>query len=209
MIRINLMGAAVKRPKAKALPEGMAISAPPALMIGIGLIVAALLALVGNYVYVARQSSVLGAQLVAAQQEAQRLQAVRREFQENTQRRQLLTQRIGVINDLKQSQAGPTALLAALRRSVDATPSVWLTAVTNKGGDLQIAGSALDLTAVANLMTAMNHTGYFREVNLHSSDQQTGRDSNPFQFTLTATPESALPDAAVATSAPAPGAPRS
>lgn len=192
MIRINLIGTAVKRSKsAKVMPEAFAASAPPATMLGVGLIVIALLALGGDYVYVQHQTTQLAAQLTAARQESLRLQAVRREFQENTTRRQQLTQRINVIDQLKSSQLGPSSLLEAVRRSVDATPGVWLTAISQKAGTLSIDGSAMNLSAVANLMTALRRSGYFQQVALHESVEATGKTGpNPYTFTLTAAPES-------------------
>lgn len=207
MIRINLMGAAGKRPKAaKVMPDLFAASTPPTTWIGAALIIAALLALGGNYLYVQHQAAVLADQMTAARQEAIRLQAVRREYEENTQRRQQLTQRIGVIDDLKRSQSGPSALLAVIRNSVDATPAVWLTSVSQKEGTLDIEGSALNLAAVANLMTALKRSGYFRQIDLHQSVQATGRGGeNPFTFTLTAAPESTSASAA----APLPAGKRS
>lgn len=192
MIRINLMGTAVKRPRqAKLAPEAFAASAPPATMIGLGLIVLAIVALVGTYFYVQHQTAVLAAQLTAAQQESARLQAVRREFQENTQRRAELTRRINVIDQLKNSQSGPMSLLEAVRHSVDQTPGVWLISITQKGGELNVQGSAMSLAAVANLMTAMKKSGYFQQIALSESTQATGKSPNPFAFTLTAAPEGA------------------
>lgn len=192
MIRINLIGTAAKRPKsAKVMPEAFAVSAPPATMLGVGLIVIALLALGGDYFYVQHQTAQLAAQLTAARQESLRLQSVRREFQENSKRRQELTQRINVIDQLKSSQLGPSSLLEAVRRSVDATPGVWLTAVSQKEGMLSIDGSALNLSAVANLMTALRRSGYFQQIALHESVEATGKTGpNPYTFTLTAAPDS-------------------
>ena len=188
MIRINLLEATAKRPRASKTPEMFSASgASPAALAGVGMLILAVVLLLAHYFYLQHQASSLAVQLVAARQESSRLQAVRREFEQTTQRRQLLKQRIQMINGLKQGQSGPSALLDALGGGVDGTPAVWLDAVAEKSGVLTIHGSALNFDAVANLMTSLRRTGYFTHVNLASSAQQSAkRGIWPFAFILTA-----------------------
>ncbi|MGH9535870.1 MAG: PilN domain-containing protein [Terriglobales bacterium] len=188
MIRINLLEAGAKRARAAKTPEAFSASGTSsAALAGVGMLILAVVLLVGHNFYLQHQASVLAVQTAAAQQEASRLQAVRREFQQTVQRRQLLQQRIQMINTLKQNQSGPSSLLAALRQGVDGAPAVWLDSVGEKAGVLTIHGSALDFDAVANLMTSLRNTGYFTQVSLASSAQQTvKRGVWPFAFVLTA-----------------------
>lgn len=190
MIRINLLEAGAKRARAAKSPEMFASSgSSPAALAGVGMLVLAVILLIAHNLYLGHQASALAAQMTEARQEASRLQAVRREFQETTQRRQLLEQRIAMINSLKQGQSGPSALLAALRQGVDGAPAVWLDSVAEKGGVLTLHGSALDFNAVANLMTSMERTGYFGQIGLKSSAEQSEkRGVWPFAFVLTAQP---------------------
>lgn len=198
MIRINLLEAGTKRARAAKGPEMFASSgSSPAALAGVGMLVLAVVLLIAHNFYLGHQASALAVQMTAARQEASRLQAVRREFQETTQRRRLLEQRIAMINSLKQGQSGPSAMLAALRQGVDGAPAVWLDAVSEKEGVFTLHGSALDFDAVANLMTSLEHTGYFGQIGLKSSTQQTEkRGVWPFAFVLTAQPANPAPAAA-------------
>lgn len=193
MIRINLLEASAKRARTAKTPEmfGASSGTSPAALAGISALVLAVILLIAHNFYLSHQANSLAAQMTAARQEASRLQAVRREFQETTQRRQLLEQRIAMINGLKQSQSGPSALLAALRQAVDGAPSVWLDAVSEKAGVLTLHGSALNFDAVANLISSLQQTGYFSKIALRSSAQQSEqRGVWPFAFVLTAQPAS-------------------
>lgn len=190
MIRINLLEAGVKRARAAKGPEMFAASGTSsAALAGVGMLVLAVVLLGAHNFYLQHQATALATQMTAARQEASRLQAVRREFQQTTQRRQLLEQRIAMINQLKQNQSGPSGLLTALQQSVNGAPAVWLDSVAEKGGVFTIKGSALDFDAVAGLMSSLQQTGYFGAVGLKTSAQQTEkRGVWPFAFVLTAQP---------------------
>lgn len=190
MIRINLLEAGVKRARAAKGPEMFAASGTSsAALAGVGMLVLAVVLLGAHNFYLQHQAAALTTQMAAARQEASRLQAVRREFQQTTQRRQLLERRIAMINQLKQNQSGPSALLTALRQGVNGAPAVWLDSVAEKGGVFTIRGSALDFDAVAGLMSSLQQTGYFGDIGLKTSAEQTEkRGVWPFAFVLTAQP---------------------
>jgi Tfp pilus assembly protein PilN len=57
--------------------------------------------------------------------------------------------------------------------------------MTEKGTELNIDGTALSTIAVANLITTLKHTGYFKSVEIKSAAQDAStKEMQAFQFTL-------------------------
>jgi Tfp pilus assembly protein PilN len=85
--------------------------------------------------------------------------------------------------------------------------SVWLTSMKQKGPSLDLEGSALNMDAVADLMSQMLISGYFQNVDLNETiEQPNGTVRSPFNFKLNAqVGPGALQAASAAASSPAPG----
>ena len=77
-------------------------------------------------------------------------------------------------------------LLAMVGETVNNTEAVWLNNLKDEGGSVAIEGMALTPDAVANLISNLQKTGYFRNVEIKETMQdETIKDMQAFQFTLT------------------------
>ena len=94
--------------------------------------------------------------------------------------------RVDVIDQLRNNQTGPVSLLAMIGDTVNNTEAVWLNSMQDQGASVAIDGTALSSDAVANLITNLQKTGYFRNIEIKESFQDEGiKDMQAFQFTLT------------------------
>src|SRR4051812_8456132 len=189
MIRINLLGI----PRQKKGKRGSAADAVPD-MPGEGpgaliFIVAGLIIGVGVLYYLwndANKTSVqLAQQIAAADQEGTRLSGVKVKYEQRKKEADAFEKRVKVIDQLRDAQTGPVKLLNTVGDSVNNTDAVWLSEMTENGTTLNIDGTALSTTAVANLITTLKHTGYFKSVEIKSAAQDaTNKEVQSFQFTL-------------------------
>ena len=70
--------------------------------------------------------------------------------------------------------------------TVNNTEAVWLNNMKDQGASVDIEGMALSADAVANLISNLQKTGYFRNIEIKESIQDdTIKDMQAFQFTLT------------------------
>jgi hypothetical protein len=67
--------------------------------------------------------------------------------------------RIGAIKKLRASQAGPSAVLEALRERITMTPGIYLESVEQKGEQLTIKGSSPDESAVTRFGSSLEFSG--------------------------------------------------
>ena len=94
--------------------------------------------------------------------------------------------RVDVIDQLRSNQSGPVNLLAMIGETVNGTEAVWLNSMQDQGKNVSIDGMALSTDAVANLISNLQKTGYFSNIEIKESiqDEQI-KDMQAFQFTLT------------------------
>jgi Tfp pilus assembly protein PilN len=93
--------------------------------------------------------------------------------------------------------------LDALANTVVRTDTLWLTSLTRNGNGLTIIGAAGSINAVANFITQLEHSGYFNQIEIKESTQDTKNAAiQTFTFTLTA--QFALPQDKSAASIAAP-----
>jgi len=199
MIRINLLGRA--RPKAarKAVPLEGALQA--------GLLFAAVVFSIGVLWYEWAQldadAQKTSAHISQQTREKARLQNLKTQVENFEKEKDLLQQRIGIIEDLQRNRTGGQELLDALANTVDRTDTLWLTSLDRKGNALSIDGSAGSIDAVANFITELKRSGYFDQVEIKESHQDDANKTvQTFIFELTA--QFALPQAKPPTSASAP-----
>ena len=176
MIRINLLG----HEPSKAAKRSM-----PSLTIGGSDNAGFILAIVATIVVLAgawwwqrtslRRVETSHAAVVAEQAELADIAETVRDLQD---RRAFVSQKRGVIIDLKRNQSGPVLLLDQLGREIP--DSLWLTDLTLADGNVSIVGRALSPVAVADFVTNLRLSSYFADINLEFT-QDTG-DSERFQL---------------------------
>ena len=94
-----------------------------------------------------------------------------------------LQRRLNIIYTLQRAKTGPVRVLDAL---VTALPGdLWLTAVKEKDGKMEIRGMAMDNPTIAHFMTNLEKSGVIKNVELVVSQQVEKKDLKLKEFTLT------------------------
>jgi type IV pilus assembly protein PilN len=189
MIRINLLGA--PKPKSK---RGSAASMPsfevgdagsPKMKVLVGVVIAAVLNL-GYWYQLDKQKQSIAKQMAVAEQRNRELADVKARYLERQRQADSYKRRVDIIDQLRSNQSGPVNLLAMIGETVNNTEAIWLNNLKDQGTSVDIEGTALSSDAVANLITNLQKTGYFRTVEMKESMQdETVKDMQAFIFTLT------------------------
>jgi len=107
--------------------------------------------------------------VASKQAEADRLQAIIKQVEDYTKRKESLQKRIDLINQLKQNQRGPVKIMD--RISQDLPDLVWLDHMTMSGGLIQLTGRGLNPNAIANFVDNIKNDSLFEEPDLSSVNQ--------------------------------------
>jgi Tfp pilus assembly protein PilN len=84
--------------------------------------------------------------------------------------------------------------------TVNNTDEVWLNAMSDGGTSVSVDGTALSTNAVANLMTNLMKTGYFKSVEIKETYQdESEKKIQAFNFSLTCEKQAAGTSAAAGT----------
>ncbi|MFZ0800169.1 MAG: PilN domain-containing protein [Terriglobales bacterium] len=189
MIRINLLGS--PKPKGK---KGPAISMPslefgnfgsPLIQVAVVLLIAG--AVNAGYWYkLDREKKAIEVQTRLAEQKNRELADIKVRYLERQRQAEAYKRRVDVIDQLRNNQTGPVALLSMIGDTVNNTEAVWLNSMQDQGASVAIDGTALSSDAVANLISNLQKTGFFKNIEIKESYQDDGiKDMQAFQFTLT------------------------
>ena len=189
MIRINLLGS--PKPKGK---KGPAISMPSFEFGNLGgpiVQVAAVLLIAGavnaGYWYqLDREKKAIEVQARVAEQKNRELADIKVKYLARQKQAEAYKRRVDVIDQLRASQTSPVSLLSMIADTVNGTEAVWLNSMQDLGANVAIDGTALSSDAVANLISNLQKTGFFKNIEIRESFQDEGvKDMQAFQFTLT------------------------
>ena len=121
-----------------------------------------------------------------AEQQNRQLADVKARYLERQKEAQNYKRRVDVIDQLRANQTGPVDLLNTVGATVNGTEAVWLSNLKDQGASVDIEGMALSTDAVANLITNLQKTGYFRNIEIKETFQdETYKEMQAFQFVLT------------------------
>jgi Tfp pilus assembly protein PilN len=190
MIRINLLGT----PKPKNKRSRVAIAAPamelgevgsPAMKILVAIVLAG--GLNAAYWYqLDHQAVAIAAKMKVAEQHNRELAGVKAKYLERQKQADNYKHRVDVIDQLRKAQIGPVNLLDTLGQTVNGTEAVWLNSMKTQGPNISIQGMALSADAVANLISNLQKTGYFKNIEIKETFQdESVKDMQAFQFELT------------------------
>ena len=189
MIRINLLGA--PKPKGK---RGSAVSMPtfevgdagsPKLKVLVGVLIVAVINL-GYWYQLDKKKQAIAKQMAVAEQRNRELADVKARYMERQRQADSYKRRVDVIDQLRANQSGPVNLLAMIGETVNNTEAIWLNNVKDQGSSVDIEGMALSSDAVANLISNLQKTGFFKTVEIKENVQdETVKDMQAFIFTLT------------------------
>jgi Tfp pilus assembly protein PilN len=189
MIRINLLGS--PKPKGK---KGPAFNMPsfefgnlggPMIQVAAVLLIAGALN-AGYWYQLDREKKSIEVRALVAEQKNRELAAVKVRYLERQRQADAYKHRVDVIDQLRANQLGPVTLLAMIGDTVNSTEAVWLNSMQDQGASVAIDGTALSSDAVANLISNLQKTGFFRNIEIKESYQDEAvKDMQAFQFTLT------------------------
>src|SRR5215470_5692119 len=190
MIRINLLGA----PKPKSGKKAAAASMPsidtgsafgPALKVAAVLIVAGVFN-AGYWYQLDREKKSIDTQMRQAEAKNRELADIKARYLERQRQADAYKRRVDVIDQLRANQTGPVNLLAMIGETINGTEAVWLNSMKDEGANVNIDGMALSHDAVANLISNLQKTGSFSNIEIKESIQDDQvKDMQAFQFTLT------------------------
>lgn len=183
MIRINLLGVSKsKKSKRPTFTVGGGVNTTL-----VGLVVLAVVA-AGNYAYfnyVNKEGERLQSELDLAKRENAHLADVKAKYQEREKQFQLYDRRVKVIHQLQEAQSGPYDLLNTVATTVNSTDAVWLTSMNEEGNNINLQGTAISANSVANLITNLKKTNYFKSVEIKETFQDDSvKDMQAFTFTV-------------------------
>jgi Tfp pilus assembly protein PilN len=188
MIRINLLGT----PKAKRGKHpvvnisNISVGEGPNVMLTVLILV--VIAAVGNgywYWKLQQDGKEIQKQLQVADVDYQRLTQVKQIYEEREKQKEFYKRRVEIIDKLRSEQSGPVELLSMLGKTVNSTDELWLNNMKDDGSSIKIDGVALSVHAVADLMRNLEHSGYFKSVEIKESYQdEKVKDMQAFVFTL-------------------------
>jgi Tfp pilus assembly protein PilN len=189
MIRINLLGQSKSKNK-RGAPTSMAVMevgdpGSPKMKVLVVLVLAGLLNL-GYWYRLDVVKRDIAAKMQVAEQKNRELADVKARYLERQRQAENYKRRVDVIDQLRASQSGPVNLLNMIGNTVNGTEAVWLNTMKDQGSSVDIEGMALSTDAVANLMTNLQKTGFFKNIEIKETYQDdTFKEMQAFQFTLT------------------------
>ena len=202
MIRINLSGKPKqksKRGQSAGVPEFETTGSPNSVNVLIAIIV---LAVTGGGIWwymgqLTKDASDINAKMDVARRESASLAQTKVRFEQRQKIKDEYESRVKVIDSLRASQSGPVELLTMVSSTVNNTDEVWLNGMSDVGDKVSVDGTALSTNAVANLMTNLMKTGYFKSVEIKETYQdEQERKVQAFNFSLTCEKQAASTAAA-------------
>jgi type IV pilus assembly protein PilN len=183
MIRINLLGRARPKTARQAVPLEATLQA----VFLAGALVLAFGVLYYHWHSMNTETVEVRTHIQKQVGEKARLENLKTQVDEFERQKGVLQQRINVIEELQRNRTGDQELLDALANTVSRTDTLWLTSLDRKGNVLTIQGAAGSINAVANFITQLKHSGYFDQVEIKESAQDSkSADVQTFNFVLTA-----------------------
>jgi len=189
MIRINLLGAPKPKSKKASMSSMPSVdigeAGSPTLKILVVLVLAGVVN--GGYWYqLDKQKQSIAIKMQQAEQKNRELADVKARYMERQRQADNYKRRVDVIDQLRKAQTGPVELLAMVGQTVNNTEAVWLNNVKDQGNTVDIEGMALSSDAVANLISNLQKTGFFKAIEIKETFQDDQvKDMQAFQFTLT------------------------
>lgn len=171
MIKINLLDSVTERQSGAVVAVERRIASPASKMLLMTISVAFLLAAVVGWDVISSQMAKADAeaQLAEQQQVAAELEAVTKEMKELEAKIQNIDSRIDMIKKLRGSQAGPSAVLEAMRERIAMTPGIYLESIEQTGDQLTIKGNSPDEAAVTQFGRSLEFSsGLFSNLNIET-----------------------------------------
>lgn len=185
MIKINLLDSVTERHSGAAVAVERKMSSPNSKLILMSIAVGVLLAAVVGWDVISSRmdKSKAEADLAEQQRVAAELEEVMKEQKDLETKIANIDARINAIKKLRDSQAGPSAVLEALRDRIAMNPGLYLASVEQTGDQLTIKGNSLNEATVTQFGRSLEFSnGLFSNLNIETQrkdGQLTLTSSNP------------------------------
>jgi Tfp pilus assembly protein PilN len=188
MIRINLLGTAKPKKGKKgrhmfAMPQ-LTTDGPSPLITGLAILVVASAGLYLDYRHLEGVHESLQSSITEANKSIATMTKVKQAYLERQKDYDAFKRRFDVIDQLRAAQVAPVLLLTNVSETVNRTDGVWLLNLHDDGANVSLDGVALGPAEVANLMTNLRRSGYFKNVELHETVQEDTSRIKTFTFSL-------------------------
>jgi Tfp pilus assembly protein PilN len=189
MSRINLLGAQKGKNKRSAASAAAVMEVgdvgSPKMKVLVVLVLAGLVN-AGYWYQLDKQHKDIAAKMEVALRKNAELADVKARYMERQREAENYKRRVDVIDQLRAAQAGPVNLLNTIGQTVNSTEAVWLNSMKDQGTSVDIDGMALSNDAVASLISNLQKTGYFSNIEIKETYQDdTFKEMQAFNFTLT------------------------
>ena len=193
MIKINLLNSVTERQGGVVTSVDRKISSAGSRMLLMSVVVAVLLAAVVGWDVISTQMAKTEAERQLDEQKhiAAELEVVMNEQKDLEQKIANIDGRIEAIKKLRSSQAGPSAVLEAMRERVAMVPGLYLESVEQSGDGLVFKGNSPDESQVTQFGRSLEFSnGLFSNLNIETVRAEVANQNAPVKASSTgATPE--------------------
>lgn len=175
MIKINLLNSVTERQAGTAVVVERRIGNPSSRLLLMTMAVAFLLTAVIGWDIISTQMAKSEAERQLAEQKrvAVEMEAVMKEMKELEAKIQNIDSRISAIKKLRDSQAGPSAVLEAMRERIAMVPGLYLESVEQTGEQLIVKGNSEDETMVTQFGRSLEFSGgLFSNLNIETQRKE-------------------------------------
>ena len=206
MIRVNLLDSVTDRQSGAVVTVEKKVTSPASRLLLMTIAVTGLLLAVIAFDIISTQraKSQAEAELENQKRIATELEAVMKEQKDLEQKIGNIDSRINAIKKLRSTQAGPSAVLEALKERIMMSPGLYLDSVEQKGNVLTISGNSPDESVVTQFGRSLEFSsGLFSNLNIETqrkdiaAQNTSANDTAPkvqtvdFKITCAYTPEKA------------------
>lgn len=175
MIKINLLDSVTERQGGAVVAVERKIGSPTTrlllMSIAVGFLLLALTG--GHFISVQMAKARAERELEEQKQIAAELEAVTKEMKDLELKIQNIDGRIELIKNLRASQAGPSAVLEAMRERIASVPGLYLESVEQTGDLLTVKGNSPDEAAVTQFGRSLEFSGgLFSNLNIETQRKE-------------------------------------
>lgn len=182
MIKINLLNSVTERQSGAVVAVDRKIASPTSKLVVMSLVVAGLLsAIIGWDIISTQMAKTEAEQQLAEQKQIEAdLAVVIAEQKDLEQKIQNIDLRIEAIKKLRNSQAGPSAVLEAMRERIAMTPGLFLEGVEQAGEQLTFRGSSPDEAQVTQFGRSLEFSnGLFSNLSIETTRAEVQNNNVP------------------------------
>ena len=175
MIKINLLDSVTERQSGASVAVEKKVSSPASRLLLMSIAVLTLFAAVVGWDFISssRAKAFAETDLVEQKKKAEELDKVMKEYKELEDKIKNVDLRIEAIKKLRNSQAGPHAVLSSVRERIGMTPDIYLESIEQKGDQLTIKGSSPSEASVTQFGRSLEFSsGLFSNLSIETQRKE-------------------------------------